>query len=352
MSWIRKLPTVGTMKIVLPYNTHFGEYNSDIIVGGIEKFCHQIVENFPNVEIINIDNNEPIKENTTKIKNFARSVDADIIISNWNQASFSGSKMLDSEIPIMYVGHGHVNMGSILSTIDNLRNKNHSVYFVSQYQYDWYRSMSKRMRGKDFFIDGYINSSYVDGDKPKLLPIEYDCATIGRCDPVEKKPFIMKQWLKDTDYKSILLTNSPPNEQCEKYYNKNSHWDGVLMNLKHSDVMKTLSKSMTYFSTCHNETWGITALESLSHGVPIILNSKNNKHASTSICASDNHYKLVSDKFELIDAIKSFSNVDRKEIQDMTWEKHSKESWISQMNKCMWDTIDKFKRSTVMDFVV
>ena len=340
------------MKIVLPYNTHFGEYNSDIIVGGIEKFCYQIVENFPNVEIINIDNNEPIKENTTKIKNFARSVDADIIISNWHQASFSGAKMLDSEIPIMFINHGHHGVGSILSLMKNLMNHNHSCYMVSESQHEWYRSMSRRMKTSDVVVSGYINSSYVDGDKPKLLPIEYDCATIGRCDPVEKKPFVMKHWLKDTDYKTVLLTNTPTIENEINYYNKNSHWDGVLINLKHSDVMKTLSKSMTYFSTCPMETWGITALESLSHGVPIILNSKNNKHASISICASDNHYKLVSDKFELIDAIKSFSNVDRKEIQDMTWEKHSKESWISQMNKCMWDTIDKFKRSTVMDFVV
>ena len=48
------------------------------------------------------------------------------------------------------------------------------------------------------------------------------------------------------------------------------------MDLNHVDVMKNLSKSMTYFSTCYHETWGITALEALSHGVPIILNSKKN----------------------------------------------------------------------------
>ena len=55
------------MKIVLPYNTHFGEYNSDIIVGGIEKFCHQIVDNFPNVEIIpvNIPNSSQVVEDAT-----------------------------------------------------------------------------------------------------------------------------------------------------------------------------------------------------------------------------------------------------------------------------------------------
>ena len=333
------------MKIVLPYNTHFGEYNSDIIVGGIEKFCHQIVDNFPNVEIINIDNKEPVKENTIKIKEFARSVDKDIIISNWHQASFSGAKMLDSEIPIMFVNHGHHGLGSILGLMRNLMNSNHSCYMVSESQHEWYRSMAKRMKTYDVEVCGYINSSYVEGDKPKLLPIEYDCCTIGRCDPVEKKPFTMKSWLQDTNYKTVLLTNTPTVEKEIDYLYKNSHWDDVLFNLKHSDVMKTLSKSKTYFSTCPMETWGITALESLSHGVPIILNSKDNKHASTSICASDKHYRLVSNRDELVDAIKSFENVDRQEIQEMTWKKHSIDGWKTQMETAINKTIDNFENN-------
>ena len=34
------------MKIVLPYNTHFGKYDTERVVGGIEKFCHQINDTF------------------------------------------------------------------------------------------------------------------------------------------------------------------------------------------------------------------------------------------------------------------------------------------------------------------
>tara|TARA_Y100000296_G_scaffold51948_1_gene59507 strand:- start:193 stop:1242 length:1050 start_codon:yes stop_codon:yes gene_type:complete len=332
------------MRIVLPYNTHLGGYDTERVVGGIEKFCHQINDTFDDVRFLNIDNNNPIKDNTTKIKNFAKDCNADIIISNWHQASFSGAKILDSEVPIMFINHGNHRLGSILPLMKNIMNKNHSCYMVSKYQHEWYRAMSKRMNADDVIIDGYINSSYVRGDKPELLDIEYDCCTIGRCDSVEKKPFLLKDWLENTNFKTVLMTNMPTDEKGLKYLNKNSHWDGVIFDLKHKDVMKTLSKSMTYFSTCPMEAWGITALEALSHGVPVILNSKNGSHASTDLCSSDSYYKLVSKDIQLAMAIDSFENIDRKEIQDAAWDKHSHDKWKTSFINAIDRTVEKYKK--------
>ena len=62
------------MKIVLPYNTHLGGYDTYRVVGGIEKFCHQINDTFDDVCLLYVDNNESIKFNTTKIKNYAKSI--------------------------------------------------------------------------------------------------------------------------------------------------------------------------------------------------------------------------------------------------------------------------------------
>ena len=90
----------------------------------------------------------------------------------------------------------------------------------------------------DITIDGYINSSYVTGEKPKLSDIEYDCGTIGRCDPVEKKPFLLKDWLETTTFKTIVITNTPVLEKELKYLSKNSHWDGVMLDMNHKDVVK------------------------------------------------------------------------------------------------------------------
>ena len=339
------------MRIVLPYNTHFGGYDTERVVGGIEKFCHQINDTFDDVRLLYIDNNNPIKDNTTKIKTFAKDCNADIIISNWQQASFSGAKMLDSEVPIMFINHGHHGFGSILSLMKNIMNKNHSCYMVSKYQHEWYRAMSKRMNADDVVIDGYINSSYVRGNKPELLDIEYDCCTIGRCDPVEKKPFLLKDWLENTTFRTMLMTNIPTDEKELKYLHKNSHWGEVMFGLDHKDVMKTLSKSMSYFSTCSMETWGITALEALSHGVPIILNSKNGSHASVDLCASDTHYKLVSEDIQLAMAIDSFQNADRKEIQDATWDKHGYDKWKRTFENAIDGTINKYKKPNLYSFM-
>ena len=110
--------------------------------------------------------------------------------------------------------------------------------------------------------------------------------------------------------------------------------------------MTNLSKCGSYFSTWDKETYGITALEALSCGVPVILNSfKDGTHASEIIPASKEHYKLIpkNDKNALISAIKSFKGVDRKEIQEMTWEKHNLKSWKKHFVNCIDKTIEKFK---------
>ena len=109
--------------------------------------------------------------------------------------------------------------------------------------------------------------------------------------------------------------------------------------------MKNLAKFKTYFVTYWDEACPITALESLSYGIPIICNAKNNYHASNFFPMKDSHYKNISlnSKEELIEAIHSFDGIDRKEIQDMTWEKHSHKNWKDNFSNAIDKTIEKFK---------
>ena len=132
---------------------------------------------------------------------------------------------------------------------------------------------------------------------------------------------------------------------CYSYYMKNQHWEDTMWDLKYDDVMSNLSKCKTFFQTHWNECFSITALEALSHGIPLILNTKNNIHSSNIIPAHPSHYKNITfnSKEELVDAIRSFDDVDRKEIQDMTWEKHSLENWKKQISNCIDKTIENFK---------
>ncbi len=80
--------------------------------------------------------------------------------------------------------------------------------------------------------------------------------------------------------------------------------------------------------------------------VPIILNGyTDGTHASKIIPADKSHYKVIptDDKEELKKAIKSFDKIDRKTIQEMTWEKHSLEKWKIYVANCMDKTVENFK---------
>ena len=197
------------MKILLPFVNHLNqEINHNIFGSGIGKFCHQIYHTFDDVEVVQIDNADVrnFKKIAPYLKSKALELDVDIIVSNYDQASFCGSRIINSSIPILMISHSNTGVASIVSRFNNLIKKGHSLYFVSEFQKKYFSSMAKRLSDKDIEFDGYINSSYCQGDKPKLLEPEYEVGTIGRCDPVYKKPFILKQLLKDTDIKNLVMS--------------------------------------------------------------------------------------------------------------------------------------------------
>lgn len=338
------------MKILLPYSTQHGEkFNSSVVVGGIEKFCHSIYETFDDVKVLEINDITEHQYNTNMIKQTAKEYGADIIICNWIQASFAGAKIVDSEIPILVICHENSSMLSTPSKFRKLRDFGHSIFLVNPYQKMRLDLMSKRVNDSPVVVDGYINSCYVSGNKPELIEQEYECCTIGRCDPRDKKPFVMKTLLKDTEIKNLLISNSVTEESFSyKYYLKNKDWDDTLWDLEHGEVMKNLSKCKTFFQTYWNECFSITTLEALSHGIPIILNTKNNIHSSNIISAHSSHHKNITynSKEELVNAIKSFDHIDRKEIQDMTWEKHTHDKWKTHFLNCIDKTIERFKNKT------
>ena len=343
------------MRILLPYsNAHGRKFDDPVITGGIEKFCHSIYETFDDVKVIEIEDVTNIKENVELIKKSALEYNADVVISNWTQASFCGMKIMDCPIPILYVCHGNHGMISTLNRFYKLKENKHSVFFVSEYQSLFYNQMAKRTKCEFIDIDGYINSGYVRGDKPKLVDWEYEICTIGRCDPSEKRPFLLKKLLKDTDIKTLVMTNRIEEGRPEyEYYQRNKDTSGTLWDLEYKDVMNNLSKSMTFFQTFWQESYGLTTLEALSRGVPVILNTRYDYHAAETIQSKyfwsfwkQNHCTKIpiNDKDALVSAINSYRDIDRKEIQDMTWEKHSHQKWKTCFENAIDKTIENFKK--------
>ena len=355
------------MKILLLYREPFNnEITHNVVNGGGEMFCKLINENF-DTKVRRIDFEADNKWKGSKknqeqkdIINQAEDINADVIISNYPNAIYTGRYIQKSPIPVMVILHSVYKMTSIIQRINALKDKKngHSVFLVSEWQHDRYKELAASIRGsygtdggpngygnKDIEIDGCLNSSYCKIKKKIVEPV-WECGTIGRCDR-NKKPFLLRNLLKDTDITNLIISGKYQDKNDKNYYEKNKELDNVLWDRPHDEVIDNLSKFGTYFSTCNHETWGITALEALSCGVPLILNGyKDGTHASTIIPADKSHYKIIptNDKEELIKAIKSFDKIDRKEIQEKTWEKHNKEKWKNDFQTAIDKTIRRFKR--------
>ena len=88
----------------------------------------------------------------------------------------------------------------------------------------------------------------------------------------------------DTDIKTLVMTNRIEEGRPEyEYYQRNKDTSGTLWDLEYKDVMNNLSKSMTFFQTFWQESYGLTTLEALSRGVPVILNTRYDYHAAETI---------------------------------------------------------------------
>lgn len=350
------------MRILVPFmnptNTLPGE---GALSGGIEKFIIQIQETFDDVKIIQLPfvlTKMNSKKYTDIILKNARDFDVDIIISNHCKGWCMGPYLQKGEFPIMAINHAAPEFPFMVRSCSRwfggLNLNNHSLYFVSKYQKTRWLNFRTKKYLLPFEIDGFINSSYCSGDKPKINKnIQWDTGTIGRCNK-DKAVFKVHTLLENTNFKGLVLTSKPFGYDMS-YYKKHKNYKNTLMGLPHNEVMKNLSSFATFFSTWFNETFGIVSLEALSHGVPIILNSKEYGHASETIPKSKRHYKCIqwNNKEELVSAIKDLKKVDRKEIQDMTWDKHSHEKWKRHFENCIDKTIDKFNndRATLHSYL-
>ena len=350
-------------KILLPYISRSGHnIHSKTMGGGIEKFVKNLYEIFPDsipVEITIADRKE--KKTKKVFLDAVRKHQPDLIIINDLDAYFT-IPQIEYGIATIMVMHEPLSRDiryiAWWKRIQEFIDAGGHLYFVSKNQQKFHETNVKRITNKPLTgVKGLINSSFANGNEKVTKKTFYDAVTIGRTD-LTKNPFLLHKKLANSDKISCVLTNSENYQHSEaqkKYWNDNLHWKEpqyTYRGLNHHDTLKLMSSAKCYVSTCPVESWGITVLEALLHGLGvIILCDKSGEHSSESIPAKDSHYKLLNKNCsteELIEELNSF-NIDRLEISEETKKKHSKEKWIDKWNQMVYNTPFNIKEKSTLE---
>jgi glycosyltransferase involved in cell wall biosynthesis len=357
-------------KILLPYLSRSGNnIHSKTTVGGIEKFTKNLYEIFPDSIPVEITSEDRKAKKTKKIY-----LDAihkhrpDLIIVN-DIDQYWLHPQIELGIPTIAIAHEplvrDIRYIAWWKGMQKFIDAGGHLYFVSEYQQKFHDGHVKRITGSPLNgVKGTIHSGFADGNEVVPEKTFYDAVTIGRTD-LTKNPFLLHKKLANSDKISCVLTNKENfqhSENQKKYWDDNLHWKDpqhTHRGLSHQDTLNVMSSAKCYVSTMPVESWGITCMEALLHGVPVILLcDKSGEHASEVIPARDWHCKKMDknctpdELIEEINACKLFTYMDRLEISGATKQKHSKKKWVDKWNKMVYNTTFNIEqKSTLTEFM-
>lgn len=357
------------MKVLMPFKIHDGKSIYDTkIMGGLERFAQLLLRN-SNHEIIPFEITEKIRKQgnaSQLILQQARKNGVDVILTNYDTPTYS-TKLANGEFPVVWIWHtaadGSMGRIKVVKDMKDFVDAGGHLYFVSKHQHEKFDAISQRILGHPVNgVRGYVNPAFCDeSDTYEFKEPLYDVITIGRTSYM-KDPFWVHNKLKDSKFTSAVITTGGHHLESEnekKYYEANLNWQEprfVFRDLSHRDVLDVMSHGRVFVSTWPLETWGITTLESLSHGLPTILLTDNtNHHASEMIAADVSHIRCVpktikrEDLEKVISELMDFSLDKRKEIATMTREKHSRHAFVDMYDKVFTDALNVVEKKSIFD---
>jgi hypothetical protein len=343
------------MKILLPYVSLNGNtLDNCVVLGGIERFQQLLYQNIPGIIPVPIPKDERLSRDASSIiRNAIEEHKPDVILTNAANTSLSNG-LLKYGIKMIHIHHEPLERTMMLQgTCESLLKMSEGgadIYMVSQNQYDFFDAQCHRLLKRSIGdIKGFINPAFADDTACPSEEVLYHLSTIGR-NIASKDPFWVHKKLAGSDLSSMVLTSKPQKYKSDEhndYVEKNSNWQSprhTMYGLTHSENMKYVAQSGSFVSTWPLESFGITSLESLSHGIPtLLLTDSSDKHASEAIAANPDHvFKLrkSSSKEDIIKAVTDFnclSYSDRLNISNATKQKHSKSDWIKSINAVFKD---------------
>jgi hypothetical protein len=357
------------MKILMPFKVHNNKKITDEkVMGGLERFAQLLYKTFngrdgiPEIVPFMITSEHRRKgsakdlilaaaeRKSSNLFEFDENtaLDIDLILTNYEEDTYTTKLITPNGPPVVWIYHTGQDgtFGRVKATrlFKKFTDAGGHLYFVSRHQHELYNELSNRILGHPVeCVRGYINPAFCEGfESYNPHPAEYDVVTIGRTSYI-KDPFWIHNKLKDSTLSSAVITTGghhleSGNEQ--KYYQANLSWESprtVFRDLAHREGLERMSRGSVFVSTWPLETWGITALESLSHGLPtILLTDKSGHHASEMIAADPDHIRLLpktatpQELEAAVNELKQYSVEKRMEIATMTQAKHSKQAFIDK----------------------
>lgn len=336
------------MKVLMPYvDIGNGSITEQSVSGGTELFSRLIAQNFDTITINIPWNTTPAdnKKYVIRMRNLIEEHKIDLVLSNNIKAvCFYGIRNIG--IPIMHVTHTNYGLFTANETLAKMIGLGHSVFAVSQYNKTYFDNRAERLEQPIVKFAGIVNPAYCQHDVPVNTNPDKSIITVGRSNSY-KHPFVLHKMVKDTGYSAEVITSVGIDHDSIQYYEKNKHLPHKLK-LPHEQVIQRITDSAALVITCMNETFGITALEALSVGTPVIIRSDvSGGHASAEIAADPSHRVLIRKNNETKNAIDVLSKVDRNEIKQLTQLKHSKKQWITNYQNAFDKTIEVYKKANI-----
>lgn len=325
----------------MPYVDIAGnDITSPVISGGTELFSRLVYKNF-DVEVVNVPwttTNDQNKQLIAHIREVAHDKKCDVIMSN-NIKSVCFRSLRDIGIPMFHITHTNYGLLKANYLLNQVYSYGHSIFGVSQSNIGYMQKMSKRIGEECVPFSGTISPAYCMYDLP-VLEANNDVVTIGRSNSY-KLPFIISKKIKEK-YNPVVITSLGVDHDSIDYYERNKHLPHFI-DLPHETVIEYLRNAAASVVTCTKETFGITALESLSLGVPVVIRTdKSGIHASSEIAADRSHFKTVHDE-PMVKCIDELVKVDRNAIKQATQEKHSLHNWKRKIENAADLTIERYK---------
>lgn len=343
------------MKILVPYfgNEDFDLATTTIHVGGIEKFIKCLYDNIPNIKLVKMDHALKGKALREHITSLVAIENPDCFVNNYNK-----SMIIDNEYrcPVLHVNHYTIGGFDALSFVRYINKPN--MLFVSSHQFEGWNKLSKRVNGYDLEFTRNIISPEFAIDRYEDTSKEYDLVTVGRCSKTTKDPFMVHRLASRHGLKSLVISITPKNTQMlsakaedgvVSYYEENKHWSGnqeTIWNLPHDQIFDYIGRGKVFVSTWSNETFGITALEAASCGVPGLLYGTT--HASAEIYDSSSCRLFNSKNFlEQFNELKDFTS--GEELATRTYTTFSRDNFVAQLTRAINNSIDSYKASILID---